>query len=66
MTLAAGTDWLAYEVYVDAARTVVWASTPVPVPASNNTSVPYYARVFAQQDVSVGSYSDTLVVTFNF
>ncbi len=66
MTLSAGGDWLAYEVYVDGARTVVWSSTPVSVPASTAGSVPYYARIFAQQDVSVGAYTDTLVVTFNF
>ena len=66
MTLAPATDWLSYDIFVDAARTVVWASTPVSVPSGNGNSVPYYARVFAQQDVSVGSYSDTLVVTFNF
>ena len=66
MTLAAATDWLAYEIYFDAARTVVWSSTPIAVPAGNGVTVPYYARAFAQQDVSVGAYSDTLVVTFNF
>ena len=66
MTLAAGTDWLSYDIFVDAARNTVWSSTPVSVPAGNSVSVPYYARAFALQDVSVGSYSDTLVVTFNF
>jgi spore coat protein U-like protein len=66
MTRSTGTDWLSYDVFVDAARTTVWASTPVSVPAGNAVSVPYYARLFAQQDASVGSYSDTLVVTFNF
>jgi len=66
MTRSIGTDWLSYDLFVDAARTTVWASTPVSVPAGNGVSVSYYARVFAQQDVSIGSYSDTLVVTFNF
>jgi spore coat protein U-like protein len=66
MTRAPATDWLSYDIFVDAARTVGWGSTPVSVPAGNALTVPYYARVFAQQDVSVGSYSDTLVVTFNF
>src|SRR5438105_14424097 len=28
MTLAPATDWLSYDIFVDAARTVVWASTP--------------------------------------
>ncbi|HZR10455.1 MAG TPA: spore coat U domain-containing protein [Myxococcales bacterium] len=66
MTLAAGGDWLAYEIFVDAARSIVWSSTPVSVPAGNAATVPFYARAFASQDVSVGSYSDTLTVTFNF
>ena len=51
---------------LDAARSVVWSSTPVAVPAGNGVSVPFYARAFALQDVSVGSYTDTLIVTFNF
>jgi spore coat protein U-like protein len=66
MTVAAGGDWLAYEIFVDAARSVVWSSTPVSVPAANAATVPFYARAFAAQDVSAGSYSDTLMVTFNF
>jgi spore coat protein U-like protein len=66
MTRAGGTDWLSYDIFVDAARNTVWSSTPVSVAAGNAVSVPYYARAFALQDVSVGSYSDTLIVTFNF
>jgi spore coat protein U-like protein len=66
MTLGAGADFLAYEVYVDSARTIVWSSTPVSVPAGNGATVPFFGRVFAQQDVSVGAYTDTLTVTFNF
>ena len=66
MTLGAGADFLAYEVYFDSARTIVWSSTPIVVPAGNGVTVPFYGRVFAQQDVSVGAYTDTLIVTFNF
>ncbi|TMA08555.1 MAG: spore coat protein U domain-containing protein [Deltaproteobacteria bacterium] len=61
-----GTDWLSYDIFVDAARNTVWSSIPVSLPAGNAVSVPYYARAFALQDVSVGNYSDTLIVTFNF
>jgi spore coat protein U-like protein len=62
-----GADFLEYEVYVDAARTTVWSSTnAVSVPQGNNVSVPFYGRIFPLQDVSVGAYTDTLVVTFNF
>jgi spore coat protein U-like protein len=66
MTLSAGGDWLSYDVFVDAARTVVWSSTPIDVPAGNAASVPFFGRLFPQQNVSVGNYSDTLVVTFTF
>jgi spore coat protein U-like protein len=66
MTRSGGGDWLSYDIFADAARTVVWSSTPVAVPTGNNVTVPYYARAFALQDVSVGSYTDTLIVTFNF
>jgi spore coat protein U domain-containing protein, fimbrial subunit CupE1/2/3/6 len=67
MTITTGGEWLAYEIYVDAARTQVWSSTlPVTLPTGNGNIIPYYARAFAQQDVSVGTYNDTLVITFNF
>ena len=66
MTLGAGVDFLSYDIYSDAARTTVWSSTPVFVLPLNSTSVDFYGRVFALQDVSAGSYTDTVVVTFNF
>ena len=66
MQQTAGSDTLAYNVYFDAARTIVWGSTPISVAAGNGMTVQFYGRVFALQDVSVGPYSDTLVVTFNF
>lgn len=67
MALGFGSEFLAYDVYVDAARTTVWpSSNALSVPQGNNMSVPFFGRVFPQQDVSVGTYTDTLVVTFNF
>jgi spore coat protein U-like protein len=66
MQLTGGTETLQYNVYVDAARTTVWGATPISVAQGNVQTVPFYGRIFAQQDVSVGSYTDTLVVTFNF
>jgi spore coat protein U-like protein len=62
----AGVDSLSYDIYVDAAHTVVWSSTPVAVVPLDNTAVDFYGSIFALQDVSVGSYTDTVVVTLNF
>ena len=64
--LGPGGDLLLYQVCQDAACTSPWGLTPVSVPAGNVLTVPFYARVFAQQDVTVGGYGDTLTVTFNF
>lgn len=62
---------LQYNLYVDAARTTVWGDgsgqTSAPaVPSGNGASIPIYGRVFPQQDVAAGTFSDTVVVTFNF
>jgi spore coat protein U-like protein len=70
--LQSGAERLAYNLYLNAARTAVWgigsngtqyftgerSKTPV--------SVPVFARVPAQQDVAVGNYSDTVTVIINF
>jgi len=60
-------DRLNYNVFIDAARTIVWSDNP----ASPNTvslnnmrknspasTTQVYGRIFAGQDVSAGSYSD--------
>jgi spore coat protein U-like protein len=70
-----GTSTLNYNVYLDAARTVIWGDGSsgtqnffVHNPQSNNRdiSVPIYGRVPAGQGASVGNYSNTLTVTINF
>lgn len=71
-TMVSGGEQLAYNVYLDAARTTVFGDgsggTSVIVLSGGGpqqqTSV--YGRVFPQQDVSAGTYADTLMVTFNF
>lgn len=63
---ATGSDRLQYNVYVDAARTQVWGAVPISVAQGNNNTVSIYGRIFAGQDVAVGTYLDTLTVTFNF
>jgi spore coat protein U-like protein len=71
-TMVGGMDQLAYNVYLDAARITVFGDgsggTSVIVLSGGGpqqkTSV--YGRVFPQQDVSAGTYADTLMVTFNF
>jgi spore coat protein U-like protein len=61
-----GANQLAYNVYVDSTRTQIWGATPVAVPSGNNSTLTVYGRIFALQDVAVGTYTDSLVVTFNF
>ncbi len=67
----AGTNFLTYEVYTDAARTTVWnaVNTVVLGPAvSKNTAMTAtaYGRVAAGQDAAVMNYQDTLVATVTF
>ena len=67
--MTSGANMLNYDLYFDAAMTIVWGtgadSHPVPSGAGQQT-VPLYGRIFAQQDAAVGSYADTITVTFNF
>jgi spore coat protein U-like protein len=67
--MTSGANTLNYDLYFDAAMTVVWGTgaDSHPVPAGGGTqTVPLYGRIFAQQDAAVGAYSDTITVTFNF
>ena len=62
---------LGYNLFLDAARTMVWGdgsggtSTygPVTPPESSSTTVNIFGRIPASQNVPVGTYSDTVVVT---
>ncbi len=73
-TLKSGSDVLSYNLYLDAARQTIWGN------AAGNGTVHYgpvlgllsgatiqiYARVTPRQDVAVGNYTDTIVVTLNY
>ena len=64
---------LEYNLYTDAARTVVWGdgtrgTTRYLVrPAEGATvSVPIYARIPARQNVRAGAYDDTILLTVQY
>ena len=75
-TLKRGSDQLLYNLFRDAARTIVWGD------GSGGTSVllivnwtggpnttqthPIYGRMPAQQDAAAGTYNDRSVVSINF
>jgi spore coat protein U-like protein len=70
-----GTDPLQYQLYSDSAGGTVWGNSgaglvtwPVfgPIGAGAGTPHTVFGRVPAGQDVSVGSYSDTITATVNF
>lgn len=74
MKKVGGTETLDYQLYLDPAKTQVWGN------AANNgtyrygpyigllvaTTIPIYGVVPKQQNVSTGTYTDTVVVTFNY
>jgi len=66
--MTSGAAALSYELYFDAGMTQVWGTgaDSRAVPSGNASSIPLYGRIFALQDAAVGSYSDTVTVTFNF
>lgn len=69
-----GPDSLDYNLYTDAARSTIWGDgtsgtsphmqSSGPKDSTNNVTV--YGRVFAGQDVSAGSYGDSITVTIFF
>jgi spore coat protein U domain-containing protein, fimbrial subunit CupE1/2/3/6 len=66
------TAYLNYEIYSDAAHTIIWGNTAsdgVDIPAAPS-KVPRnftaYGQVASAQDATVGSYTDTVVATVNF
>jgi spore coat protein U-like protein len=70
----AGGEQLAYNVFTDATRTTIWGDGSGGTSVYSETNPPnnqdvvltLYGRIPALQDVSVGSYADTLVATVNF
>lgn len=71
MKRSGGTDLLDYNLFTTSSRTTVWGdgtagTSPVTTPRVRNgrpATMNVYGRIPAGRDVSVGSYSDTLVVT---
>jgi spore coat protein U-like protein len=69
-----GVEALTYNLYLDAARTIVWgdgsggsqmylSNNP---PKSADVQLTVYGKIDSFQDVSAGSYADTVTVTVNF
>jgi spore coat protein U domain-containing protein, fimbrial subunit CupE1/2/3/6 len=68
-----GAQQLNYNLYLDAARTLIWgdgtggSSHYGPIdPPNGGTNLTIYGRIPPGQDVPAGTYADTLVVTVNF
>ena len=65
-------DCLTYEIYRDAARTVIWNAANTNSGTSTSKLTPIsggfvaYGRIPQAQDVRIGNYSDTLLVTVNY
>lgn len=66
-----GTTPLAYQIFKDPTRLLVWGSTALTwltiVSASTTEkSIPIYGRISALQDVQSGDYSDRVTITIDF
>jgi spore coat protein U-like protein len=73
-TLRNGSEVLNYNLYTNAARTTIWGDgtggtsvyTRANPPNNNDVNVTIYGRIPAVQDVSAGTYSDTISAVINF
>jgi spore coat protein U-like protein len=72
--LGKGTERLAYNLFRDAARTTVWgdftggtsAFVDLFPPKKEDLTVTIYGRIPPGQDISAGSYTDSVTVVMNF
>ena len=68
--MALGADRLGYNLYQDAARTIIWGDGTPPSQADPNDRENHfytiYGRIPAGQWVAAGTYSDTITVTLNY
>ncbi len=70
--LSNGAAKLSYEIYKDAGRAQVWGNSAASLFTPSTTadkaprSFPAYGRIPSGQDVSTGSYADTVIATINF
>jgi len=58
-----GDNYLIYNLYTDTARNLIWGDE-----ISGKTTAEYsiYGRIPARQNVSVGSYNDTIIITLEY
>lgn len=69
-----GAEGLSYNLFLDASRTSVWGDGTSGTsmysignpPNNTNVNLTVYGRVQAGQDVSAGSFSDTVTAVINF
>ena len=65
-------NYLTYELYQDSGHTTVWGNagggllSPAAAPSKAARNFTVYGQVVSNQDVTAGSYSDTVVATVNF
>lgn len=69
--MSSGSDYLNYNLFLDASHTAVWGDpNPNQYVNAPANGVPYQVTIYgfipAEQDVSAGIYSDSLVVTLNW
>ena len=70
--LRQGGESLYYNLFLDPSRSIVWGNgsggtqTYVTDPGKEDVTVTIYGRIPPQQDISHGTYGDSVVVTINF
>lgn len=67
--MAAGTDYLNYNLYTDAARLLIWGDGTTAGNVSStgtNVDLPVYGRIPALQNVPANSYTDSITVTVSY
>ncbi|MBA2770573.1 MAG: spore coat protein U domain-containing protein [Sphingomonas sp.] len=67
--MTAGTTYLAYNLYIDLLRTIVWGEGLLNsnvTATGTNVDLPVYGRMSALQNVSANTYADALTVTVTY